>query len=1012
MDSVRWMRVEELFAAALELPEAQRAAFVARAGAGDAALQSELRSLLAAHGAARNPLDTPPDSGADAIDAPALLAPGTRLGAWSLGEPIGHGGSGDVYRAQRADGAFEQQVAIKLLRREAAGQLERFNVERQILARLEHPGIARLLDAGFAPDGRPYAVVEHVAGVPLVEYCRVRGAGLEERLALFVQVCEVVAHAHRNLIVHRDLKSANILVTADGRVKLLDFGIARQLDAGAWPAGDRTTAPFTPDYAAPEQLTGDPVTTATDVYALGVLLFELLTDRRPWASAGLPLTRMVQLIVHEVAPAPSRVARDVSAGAGAGAVAGTGAGAAPIAARLLAGDLDAIVAKCLRKEPAHRYASVDALRQDLIRHGQHAPVSARERAQLYVLGRLLRRHRWAVAGAFAVVASLAAGLALALWQADQARQQSRRAEAQTRIAKAEATKAAFVKDFLLDIFNANSRQQADPLKAQSTTALQLLDRAAQRLATQAAPDPVTNDDLLDTVGTLYADMGAVDTSVRLRRQRLDLARRSFARDDPRIVAALLQYGGALYDAEGWKNAIGPLSEADALLNARHDLVSVERARLDTLLAEYWRGSDSRKALALAHRAVQLYGERYADNPDYANALQVAGFAEGDALNFVAAERMYRLAVQTQERLNVPEAYRVQQLVMLAEAQRGLRMGAEADANFRKGIAIAERVDGVDHVDTLQAKMRYGSYLRAVARYDEALTLLRDTEARAAARLGEQESFHLPTIRLELANSLFQWGQMEEAMRIFERALSVRERTRPDTKQHASMLLWLAPQLVAAGRYAEADEALDRVEAIFTKVGLPVLTSRLPASRAQSLLAQGRVDAAVAVIDAAEGAARAAVAADPAAGADLHLAQTLRLLRARALLARSDLPAARRLLQPPTKAGASADESAFFVGIENERLLLLGALQLREARGDLALPMLESVRAWRKSNLGARSPQIMEADVALADALLAVGRIPDAKRLASEAAGIARQHPRLGRQYTEPLQSLRRRVDAA
>ncbi len=988
MEQDRWQRIEALFAGAIELPESQRSVFLARACGADAPLHAELRSLLTAHGTTTGPLDSPPEFGVDSTDGTPRLAAGTRIGTWAIGELIGHGGSGDVYLAHRADGAFEQQVAIKLLRPEAASQVARFNVERQILARLDHAGIARLLDGGLATDGRPYAVVEYVAGVPLIEHCRARSSNLEERLTLFSQVCEVVAYAHRNLIVHRDLKSGNILVTPEGRVKLLDFGIAKQLDPENWHQGDLTRAPFTPDYAAPEQLTGELVTTATDVYALGVLLFELLTDRRPWASAGMALSRMVRLIVHDVPPAPSRVARDRDA--------------PPVAARLLQGDLDAIVAKCLRKEPAHRYATVDELRQDLVSHQQHMPVAARERVGMYVLGTFLRRYRWAVVAACLVFVSLAVGLATAIWQADQAGQQSRRAEAQTRIANAEATKAAFVKDFLLDIFNSNSRQQVDPLKAQNTTALQLLDRAAQRLISMKTSDPVTHDDLLNTVGSLYSEMGAIDTSVILFKSRLDLAKRSFARDDPRVIDALQKYGGALYDAEGWKNAMGPLSEADALLKSRNDLVSLDRARLDIRLGEYWRSTDLKQALFLVHRAVALFRDRYPNDPDYANALLGAGLAESDALHHNLSEQMYRLAVKTQERLGTPEAFRVQNIVMLADAQRSLWMEVPAEQNYRRGLEIARRINGPDHVDTLQTQLRYGGFLRVVSKFRQAIDMLRSAEALAVAKSGDNESFHLPTIRTDLGRALFLWGEPDAALKLSRRAISVREKTRPNTKQHANMLLAMAPQLTMLGRFKEADSALAQAEEISNKVGQPVLTSHLLLFRAENLLAQGAIEESIATIDTAEKAAQEAAVREPTAWRDKHLAQSLRIQRARAMIENTDFFAAAPLLQTPSLAIIGANEAAFFQMLEYERMVLLGRLYTHQRRADLAVPILRTALDWRRAHLSRKSPLVLQASVALAEALAEAGRIEDARRLVIDANAIARQHSQLGRQYLEPL----------
>ena len=473
----RWVRLERLFAEALALPEAARAAFLDRACEDDADLRSEIDALLRSHDAP-GVLDTaqhPPH----AVEPLPSLAPGTCLGLWRVGHMIGRGGMGEVYAATRADGAFEQRAALKLLRYEAVGEVERFHAERRILARLEHPGIARLLDGGVAPDGRPYTVMEYVEGRSLTDYCREHRSSLRERLALFAQVCDAVAFAHRNLVIHRDLKPANILVDDEGKVKLLDFGIAKLLDAAAVPGDtDVTIAPFTPDYAAPEQLSGQPVTTATDIYALGVLLFELLTGERPLRMRGLPSTHALKLLLDRNPPPPSRV---VQANA-----------EAPLPARLLVGDLDAIVAKCLRKEAAHRYETVNGLKRDIERHLHNEPVLAREGARLYVFWRLLRRYRWAVAGRRALILTLASGLAGTAWQA-------RRAER-------EAARATATKDFLLSVFRANDPRIASDKPRGEITARELLDIGSARIEKEFAGQPELQIELLGLTAAIYGNL--------------------------------------------------------------------------------------------------------------------------------------------------------------------------------------------------------------------------------------------------------------------------------------------------------------------------------------------------------------------------------------------------------------------------------------------------------------------------------------------------------------------------
>jgi eukaryotic-like serine/threonine-protein kinase len=400
--SERSARISVLLEAALDMSDPDRAAFIERETANDPSLRQEMTVLLAqlgtrAHDLVRRATDSPAEIAGPALDR------GTRIGVFGLLDLIGRGGMGEVYRAARLDGTVEQIVALKLLRRDAIAQMDRFSAERQILAKLEHPGIARLYDAGIAADERPYMVMELVDGVPITDWCHERKSSLLRRLNLFLQVCDAVACAHQNLVVHRDLKPANILVTRDGQVKLLDFGVAKLLSDVADESNVET--PLSLPYAAPEQLTQGTVTTATDVYALGVLLFELLSGRLPWETNRLPLSISIGKLLHEVAPLVSRVRVSLPR---------------PIPAKQVSGDLDAIVAKALRKDRSARYQTVVEMAQDVRRHFSGEPVAAREGALMYLFGRFLKRYRWAVAATAAMLLALAGSLSWTAWQAREA----------------------------------------------------------------------------------------------------------------------------------------------------------------------------------------------------------------------------------------------------------------------------------------------------------------------------------------------------------------------------------------------------------------------------------------------------------------------------------------------------------------------------------------------------------------------------------------------------------------
>jgi serine/threonine-protein kinase len=609
----RWERLERVFAQALDWPAAERPERLARACGDDVELQREVAELLGAH-ARQGMLDTPllTADAADAVPIAPSLAAGTRLGGWRIERLIGRGGMGEVYAAMRDAAGFSQRGALKLLRFEAIGEQVRFHAERQILARLEHPGIARLLDGGVAPDGRAYTVMEYVDGVSLLDWCNMRGASLGERLELFVQICDAVAYAHRNLVIHRDLKPANTLVDAEGKVKLLDFGIAKLLDASAAKQSadpTMTIAPFTPDYAAPEQMAGEPVTTATDVYALGVLLFELLTGERPRRTRGLPSAQALAQLTDRMAPLPSRAIREKAD--------------APLPASALVGDLDAIVAKCLRREPAHRYDTVNALQLDLRRHLAHEPVLAREGARLYVFGRALRRHRWPVAAATALILALAAGLVGTLWQA-------RNAATQARAAQAQAARAEAEKKFLLDIFKASDPRRASDKPRGQITARELLDASAPRIERDFAAQPELQIELLGSITEIFRELDETERYATFHARYMELARRYFGELDPRVIDGYLKEANYASGREDWGAATRLLDEVDPLIHKAGLDGSPARARWwviksITLWPDKTRQAE-RESLLL--RAVDLYERTDPKDVEYNHALIYLGVIYG------------------------------------------------------------------------------------------------------------------------------------------------------------------------------------------------------------------------------------------------------------------------------------------------------------------------------------------------------------------------------------------------
>ena len=404
MTPARWQQVKDVVGDALEKADtAERAAFLAQACADDTALKREAESLLAA--SESNKIEGCAEDLSLSATSLADSKTGQRIGAYQIVCELGRGGMGAVYLAERADQEFTKQVAIKLLKRgtDTDEVLRRFRAEREILARLEHRNIAHLLDGGTTDDGLPYLVMEHVVGTRVTDYCFAQNLSIRERLELFLKICGAVQFAHQNLIVHRDLKPANILITAEGEPKLLDFGIAKLLGTGesTLQLTMEDQQRLTPGYASPEQVRGDAITTVSDVYSLGVLLYELLVGHSPHRFAtGQPTATELQRVIGEVEP-----------------VRASAAAPTPELSRALRGDLDNILRIALRKEPDRRYTGVGSFSEDLRRYLQNRPVRARPDTVRYRTSRFIRRNKLGVAAALIVGLTMLAGTVATAWQA-------------------------------------------------------------------------------------------------------------------------------------------------------------------------------------------------------------------------------------------------------------------------------------------------------------------------------------------------------------------------------------------------------------------------------------------------------------------------------------------------------------------------------------------------------------------------------------------------------------------
>jgi eukaryotic-like serine/threonine-protein kinase len=588
----RWNRVKDLFQQALERKPGERAPFLAAACAGDDELNREVMDLLRAHEEAGSFLESPALSGLESLEASP--PPRTRIGPYAILDELGQGGMGTVFLAARDDDAYRKKVAIKLIRSGADSEaiVRRFRTERQILANLSHPNIAALLDGGTTEDGLPYLVMEYIEGEPIPAYCARHHLSVAGRLELFRKVCGAVRHAHRNLVVHRDIKPGNVFVTTDGVPKLLDFGLAKLLDPEGNVLPEDLTAAherlMTPAYASPEQLRGRQVTTASDVYSLGVLLYEILAGTHPYGDRRGDFSALVSAVCHEDPPPPSAAARTSEGAAGAAR------------ARELSGDLDAIVLKAMRKEPGERYGSVDDLSADLEHYLERRPVTARRGSWAYVLGKGVRRHRVAIAAGFAVVASLVAGIVLS-------RIEARRAERRYTEVRDLAT------TYLFEFHDAISALPG------ATAARELVIRRGlehlERLGAEAGTDPALKREL----GRAYVRMGDLQSGGRVGPTVSTLgdfpgAVRSYAAAVRFFEDVSASPRATAGDRVAFASALVRLSVAQAHNGEFPGPASTERARsiLESVLEADPGNVEARREQALAYRYLGAAAETAAD----------------------------------------------------------------------------------------------------------------------------------------------------------------------------------------------------------------------------------------------------------------------------------------------------------------------------------------------------------------------------------------------------------------
>lgn len=768
-----WSRVEAEFERLADLPLAEQHKELQAMA--DEAVRKQVAGMLASDQALTVSLeDAVAEASAGVVEDLATGDQGLRAGPYQLTELIGQGGMGSVYRAVRADDQFRKNVAVKVLQPGTGRDdlIERFERERQILADLEHPNVARLIDGGATSDGRPYVVMEFVEGVPLDEYVAQNKPALRDRVRLFQAICAAVNYAHQNLIIHRDIKPANILVSADGTPKLLDFGIAKLLRDDVDADVTRTALRMmTPQYASPEHVRGEAMTTAADVYSLGVLLYQLLTDEVPYRPTTSSAIELERLICDAEPKPPSQNASGV------------------VLARELRGDLDNIVLRCLRKEPARRYTSTAALSEDLQRYLDGFPVEARPDSWGYRTSKFVRRNRYALAGAAAALFVVVALVAF----------YTRQLQAERDRARVQAATAERVSDFLVTMFE---EANPDETPGDQVTARQLLDSGAERIRDELAGEEAVQARLLQTMGRAYYALGLFEQAKPIYEDALSMRR--------------TVYG------ETSQEAAQALSDLASNFSSLGEFETAERLHQESLAV-------NREVNGPEHLEV-------------ATALHNLGHTRFERGEYAEAVRLLREGVEMRKRLKSEPHYSLAQgLGTLGQALEFLGDHEEAEDYLRQALAMNREVLPPEHPSISQTMHNLAIPLQAQGEFAESEALLREALDLSIRYQGGDHP-DISAGYVALAMQFIQRDRFADAEEVFRQALDHDRRTQP--ADHWSVgydLLGLARAIHSGGDAARAEPHYRAALANYTnafQAGHPRL-GKAKSTYAEALLDLGR-----------------------------------------------------------------------------------------------------------------------------------------------------------------------------
>lgn len=972
-----WSVLNRLLNQALSLPEIERISWVEGLSGEQAMLKPLLLELLTREDLVETGdfLATLPKVGDGSANVRSDIAQGEVIGPYRLERQLGVGGMGSVWSAERVDGLIKRRVALKLphLNGAVTELAERMERERNILAALEHPNIARLYDAGIANDGRPYLALEYVEGEPIDAYCRARNIDVRARLGLIMQVAHAIAYAHAHLVIHRDLKPSNILVDAKGCVHLLDFGIAKLIDANSnadAPLTQFADTALTPEYASPEQVRGGQISTASDIYSLGVVTYELLSGARPYKhtneSDALSLAQAI-VNIEPTRPSDAAVNRTLQ--------------------HQLKGDLDTILLKVLKKDPQERYATMAEFADDLERYISGEPVRARPDAFWYRTRKLIGRNKLLVGAMAAVVLALATGLGAALWQAH--------------LARSEARTAGAVEHFLEDIFRANSNAQPNPAKARDTTARELLRTGAKMVDESLKDFSESRLRMLGTLAQMHNDLELWDESVALGRKRVELAKSLYGRDDHRVVGALLDLANALQESQV-AECKGVLTEALEILDRRRDRTSAQRANVLIEFASYYQETDLPKALQYTEEAVKIL-RSHPPSPLMRDAATMRGWMLVLVHRFADAETALTEAIKISQQIqgylnsDLPHLY-----FSLSVAQHQRQEFVAAELSLRKGWQIARTLFGEASVETLQGEERLGHFLVESGRVKEGLAYA--AHASAATEHLPGGSHYLPLIEEHYGRALLEADHADEAIAHLRRATEALHKDRPGTNGLIYTLETQALASVSTGDIAAVQPLLEEAHKIREQTAerLIYLNGGVIA-RVALLLAEDRPEDAAIALDAAY---------LPPGDSDPNslAAMQISLWRSEVELARAHAGASKEIAAKIHALVTTSPQRSYLKLYEARAALDEGkALRALGNYTSAEILLSDAVDLYGSLFDPSSSPTLADALIARAECLIDLHRLNEARSFEARARAIHAANKELGSQYRKPLAALQARL---